>query len=85
MQLLWALALPSDSRDGTPSPTDLDALLSVLSWNGQHGRSAPFSVGLIYTASRISVTARRVRSFIPGPFAAWDKAIWTRAVCEPAA
>ena len=40
-----------DSRDGRPSDHDLAAWLAALDWHAEHGRSAAFSVGLIYAAS----------------------------------
>lgn len=41
------------TRDGSPSDADLASLLGVLDWHEKHGRSANFSVGLIYAASEV--------------------------------
>jgi hypothetical protein len=72
-----------DTRSGEPSSADLRALLGVLDWHEQHGRSRACAIGLIYTASPYLGD-----SWARPQLHCWvvrreGQGRWARAVCEP--
>jgi hypothetical protein len=84
MQLCGLWHAHPNTRDGTPSSADLTALLGVLDWNQGHGRSAPCSVGLIYSASPYlgdSWARPRLHAWV---VRREGQGNWAWPVCEPA-
>jgi hypothetical protein len=70
------------TRNASPSSTDLASLLAVLDWHEEHGRSAAYSVGLIYAASEYLGD-----SWARPHLDAWvvrREGYSRRAICEPA-
>ena len=73
----------ADTRDDRPSDVDLRSWLAALDWNAERGRSAPFSVGLIYSASPYlgdSWATPRLSSWVVRRADYWGRP----GICEPA-
>jgi hypothetical protein len=71
-----------DTRDATPSDTDLRAWLAALDWGETNGRSTAVSVGLIYSASTYygdTYARPRIHGWVVR-----REGYGRRAICEPA-